>query len=268
MENINESTVNAEPVENVEPQQDLVIESAESVQKVEVAEQPKVEEKPVQSKEENAKFAEIRRRAEQEAIDKFIANQGYVFDGKPIKTKAEYDEAMRINQERERRAALEEKGIDPTIVDEYVNNNPTVKEAREALNKQKQEQFSQKNKVEFLEYFRNNNNRDFDPGKDSIPNEVWELSEAYEKSNGKEGKSLVDAYMRHENSILRKKLQDIEKGTKTQEINSVNAATSTGSVTGNGKPVTKEITAESIATMSEKEISQNWSQVKKILNMR
>ena len=63
----NESTVNAEQVEVVTPQEEVEQEQVESVSSEVATEQP---EKHVQSPEENSRFAEVRRKAEQEAQDK------------------------------------------------------------------------------------------------------------------------------------------------------------------------------------------------------
>jgi hypothetical protein len=258
MDEIIESTVNAEQVEVVTPQNTEVVETsseqAETTQDVsEEVVKPQVEEKPVQSKEDNAKFAEMRRKAESEAIDKFIASQGYEFDGKPIKTKAEYDEAIRVNQERQRIQELVNNNVPEDVAKELVEAKRFRQEYEAEKQTKAQKEAQERDFQNFLESYPS-------VKADEIPVEVW--------AEVDKGKSLVDAYAKHENSILKAKLAEYEKGSKTQQINASNAESSTGSVTGNGQPVTKEITAESIATMSEKEISANWNQVKKILGMR
>ena len=106
---LEESTVNAEPVVNVEPQENDVIESVES-------DNPEVttgqqEEKHVQSKEDNAKFAEVRRTAQREAQDKLIAEMYGESHG--IYTKADYDRVVREQKEAELLEQMRDTDTDP-----------------------------------------------------------------------------------------------------------------------------------------------------------
>ena len=95
---------------------------------------------PTQTKEQNAQFANMRRKAEAEAqrkFDKRIADMcsGVVhpITGKPITTLDEYQDALnaqnRIQAERE----LNEKGIDISVLDEYVNSSPVLAQARQIV---------------------------------------------------------------------------------------------------------------------------------------
>lgn len=224
-------------MENIESQVNAGQEQVVDAQISEVSEQPvqsvteevanPQQEKPVQSKEENAKFAEVRRRAEAEARDKTIADMGMVWNGKPITTYDQYVKAKAEAEEEQRRQSLQDRGIDPNVVDEYVNSNPTVKKAKELLEQQEAQQKKNNEYMEFLEYFRNENDREFNVSTDVIPPEVWEL-------NAK-GKSLADAFAYHTNKQLKAKLAEYEAKMKAQETNAKNAASSPGSVTGNGK---------------------------------
>lgn len=125
MENIIESTVNAEPVGNVEPQETEQVETTTSVQEEVAA--PQVEEKPVQSAEENARFAKIRREAETKAKDAVIAE---MYGSQGITTYAQYQEALQ-RQQRETEAA--QKGIDP----EFYNEFSSVKEELNSIKREK-----------------------------------------------------------------------------------------------------------------------------------
>lgn len=70
----------------------------------------------VQTPEMNSQFASIRRRAEQEGRDKFIANQGYEWNGKPIKTEAEYNQALKEYQMME---YAKQNNVDPQFYMEF-----------------------------------------------------------------------------------------------------------------------------------------------------
>jgi hypothetical protein len=253
-----ESSVNAEPVATVEPQTTekveettKPVETTESV-KEEVA-APKVEEKPVQTQEENANYAKLRREYESkqvasnsQAVDDYIKAQGYVFEDKPINTKAEYDVAIAANDEAKRQANMQEEGIDPNIVKDYVNADPTVKWANEYKAAHEQEQAKQAQFTEFAEAY---------PGikGDDIPKEVW--------TEFNKGTSLKVAYALNENKSLKTKLAAYEKGLKTKAANEKNAENSTGSVTGNGLSEQTFYTRDQVNKMSIAEINKDYKNV-------
>lgn len=255
MENIESTGISAEQVEVVTPQE----ESTESTQTIEQSEpetsvteevaEPQ-QEKPVQSKEDNARFAEVRRKAEAEARDKLISEM--YGDSHGIHSYADYQQAVEQQAEAERRAQLQEQGIDPSIVDQYVSNNPVVKKAAELIQQQEQQQKQARDYGEFLDYFKSENGRDYNAATDTIPNEVWAAVA--------QGKTLADAYARHDSRQLRAKL-------KAFEANKVNAASSPGSVTGNGTS-TSELTVEMINNMSSQEQMRHWGEIKKVLKMK
>jgi len=234
-----ESVVDATPEANVEPQEveqvETQTEQPESVVEEVTTSQ---DEKPVQTKEDNARFAEVRRKAEAEAKDKVISEMYGESHG--IHTYADYQKAVEQQAEAERKASLQEKGIDPSIVDEYVSNNPVVKKAAELIKQQEQQQKQTAQYAEFLDYFKQENDRDFNPATDKIPQEVWEQTA--------KGKSLADAYAHHDNKQLRAKL-------KAFETNQKNSSSSPGSVTGNGTPVAGHISYE---TFEANKHDQSW----------
>jgi hypothetical protein len=155
-------------------------------------------------------------RARQEALDNWIAEQGYEWNGKPIKTKAEYDQALR---EAEIRKQLENKELPQEVIDELVESRKFREESKaEKADREKQE----KQRMDFQAFFEAYP----DVKADTIPAEVWQ-----EVNNGK---SLVDAYVKYENSTLKTKLAEFETKFKAMETNEANASTSPGSVTGNG----------------------------------
>lgn len=130
--------------------------------------------------------------ARQQAKDEFIATQGYEWNGKAITTEAQYQQAMAEQAENQRRAELEEKGIDAKYLDDAVENNPTVKQAKALLAEQAQAKQQQQNYNEFMAEFP-------DVKPEQISKETWELVN--------QGKSLVDAYTRQEAKELKAKLK-------------------------------------------------------------
>lgn len=134
MDEFNESTVNAEPVEVVEPQEAEQVETTESV--VGEVATPQ-ENKPVQSAEENSVYASIRREAEAKAQDKLIAEMYGESHG--IYTKADYDKAVQAQQAEEQRQEYEKAGLNSDMINKIINDNPTVKQANEIIAKQKEE---------------------------------------------------------------------------------------------------------------------------------
>lgn len=239
MDNENLNVVNDTQSEVVDTQTTEPVQPTESVN-TEVA-PVQQEQKPVQSAEENARYAEIRRRAETEALDKFIASQNLQFeDGRPIKTKAEYDEAVRFAEERQRQQALIDQGIDPSIINQYVENLPEVQWARQQREQQTQQERTQADFNMFLQTYPDVNPND-------IPMEVWQQVQ--------QGKSLVDAYAKHENALLKAEIEKFKKGQVTQQANKSTAATAIGSVTGQGAIPTDFISKE---TFEANKHDQNW----------
>lgn len=220
MEELNVVDATHEPNVEAQPAQD-----SEPVNAGE-AEVATATEKTVQTPDENAKFAEVRRKAEAAARDKTIAEMGMEWNGSPITTYEQYVKAKAESEEAARREALQEKGVDPTIVDEYIENNPTVKEAKQLLAEKKEQERKQKEYAEFFEYFQTETGRAYDPAKDTIPPEVWTLTQ--------KGKTLTDAYAYQMNKILKDKVAELEGKLLAKATNEENAAASTGSITGGG----------------------------------
>lgn len=183
-------------------------------------------EKPVQTNEENAAYAKARREYEQrlsqetqKAKDQFISSQGYVWNGKAITTEAEYTQALQEQAEQQRQEQLRQQGIDPKIVEDYIQNNPAVKWANEFKSKQEQEQAQQQQFLDFMNAYP-------DVKPDEVPPEVWQ--------EVNKGIPLKIAYAMAENTKLKTELEEYKKGSKTNQVNQVNAQNSTGSLTGQG----------------------------------
>lgn len=132
MDNQDFNTVDAVQENVVDSQQTEQVTEVNSEGSEVATEQPT--EKPVQSAEDNARFAEIRRKAESEAKDKVIAEMYGESHG--IKTYAEYQKAIQEQQQAEQREQFQQQyGIDPSVIDERVKqqleNHPAVQTAKE-----------------------------------------------------------------------------------------------------------------------------------------
>ena len=106
---------------------------------------------PTQSAEENAVYAKIRRKAEEDAkhkyemqsqqerarMDAFYAEQckGKVNPetGMPIRTEAEYREALAAQERVQLKAQMQDSGVDPSLIDRAIMNNPVVQQAQQAI---------------------------------------------------------------------------------------------------------------------------------------
>ena len=97
-----------------------------------------------QTAEENARYAAIRRRAEEEARKRYDAQMGQLnqkisamcngvthpVTGKPITNVNDYIDALSIQQRQAQEAELQEKGVDPRLIDRMVASNPAVLQAQ------------------------------------------------------------------------------------------------------------------------------------------
>ena len=245
-----ESVVDSQEVEQTEQS------TPETSVEVEVAEPQ--QEKPVQSKEENAQYAQVRRDAEAKTRDKMISEMYGASHN--IHTYSDYQKAMEQQAEQKRKEELAEKGIDPSVFDEYINNNPTVKESREIIAQQKAQQKRNDEYGEFLEYFKVENGRDFNSATDQISPEVWEMTT--------KGKSLTDAFAFSTTKVLKAKIAEYEAKFKAQETNENNANSSPGSVTGNGAIKDTTLTPEMIDSMTDQQRMARWPEIKKVLGMK
>jgi len=130
-----ESSVNAEPTENVvDSQPEQTEDTTEQAVNADNSETttPAVEEEVTQpqSQAENKNYADIRRRASTEAQDQTIAEMGLSWNDKPISTYSEYKSAL--NEQKLQKEA-EEKGVDPEL---YTKMN-TMQSQLDTMNRDK-----------------------------------------------------------------------------------------------------------------------------------
>ena len=221
--------------QNEQAQAEVKTESPESeVAKVsehsEVApEQVKEVEKPNQSKEDNKKFAEQRKKYEaekasaiQKAKDDLIAEQFGSSHG--IYTEEAYKKALALEKQRQAVQDMTKSGkYTEAQASEIIEARRIADEAkkREAdlLEKQQKIERDNKDNLEFLKYFREENDRPFDPEVDKIPQEVLDLVN--------NGTPLKYAYMEHRLALIREAKKVAQKNESVKEA-------STGSVKGDG----------------------------------
>jgi hypothetical protein len=196
-------------------------------------------------------------------------------DSNGVHSEADYNAAMEKQNAEQAEAAkqarndnLTKSGINPTDIEDLIANNEIVKKASSYVSKKEAKDFVEKDNQEFLDYFKQENNRDFDAVKDILPTEVWQENKIYQESLGAKGKRFLDIYKLHENSILKAKLKELEKGSTTSLSNTENAASSTGSVTGNGSNKDVALTPEMVNSLSPKELSKRWKEVRELFKMK
>lgn len=222
------SVVDATPAANVEPQAEVTVQTEAQAEPVKAKEaEPAIpqQEKPVQTPEVNAQFAEQRRAREAAEAKAAKLEKDYSVAkafGAKYEVYSEADIATKYGHlgittfehmaEAAQEAEMKEKGVDPEAVKKYAEELPEVKQARQA--KRTQEQWQ-----EFTKEFP-------DVKVENIPPEV--LID-YDK-----GKPLTDAYALWEarqNRIAKaKEKEDAEKA----KANETNAKAAMGSVETNG----------------------------------
>lgn len=180
----------------------------------------------------------------QQARDAYIAEQNLEWMGKPIKTEAEYKQAIAESQYYEK---MQEKQLPEEVINELLEGKRDREHRKAMETKAQQEQQQRQEFLEFYEQFPGIN-------PDQIPDDVWKIK-------AEKGLSLSDAYVRYDYNKLKSQ-------SHTANVNATNAENSTGSVTGHGDAVVKPLTADMIEHMSPKEISSRWDEVKKVFGMK
>jgi len=142
-----DEVADVEVPETVEPVEDETSEVDES----ETGETSGDSEPHEQSAEENARYAAIRRRAEEDAKRRFDSEmnaynqqiaalcQGvtHPVTGQPITNMKDYVDALSIQQRQAQEQELQDKGIDPTMIDRMIAQNPVVMQAQQVIEQNK-----------------------------------------------------------------------------------------------------------------------------------
>lgn len=161
----------------------------------------------------------------QQERDKWVQDQKYQsWDGKLITSQAEYEQAVKDQAVYNRHKDLPEDVVKELIVAEQLKEEKKTFEQRD----HEAEQRRLDAEAFYGEY------TDVKP--EDIPASVWlEVDQ---------GKNLTDAYRKHENQLLRDQLAAVSTAKQIEQQNADNAASSTGSVTGQGSVDPSFITAE------------------------
>ena len=219
-------------------------------------------EKPVQSAEENAKYAAIRREAEQKAAakakDEMIAEMYGESHG--IYTYADYQKALAEQEAAEQKAKFqEENGFDPDVIKPVVEQMLKSDPRYQRLEQMEKEANISTAVSEFAKEFPDLGIKSFDdiaklPGIDKMTEYV------------NRGLSLNEAYK------LANYGDTVSKAAQTAQQETIKKITANGeSSPGSLSNVAEDdslFTEEEIEKMSEAEINKHWNKVKKSLKMR
>lgn len=155
-----------------------------------------------QSAEENARYAAIRRRAEEEArrrydnalngLNQQVAAmcQGVTHPttGQPITNVHDYLDALAIQQRQANEQELQEKGVDPALIDRMIASNPVVMQAQQVIEQNKMVGAEQQLLSDLAEISKIDPNIKNIQDLSELPNFPDMLSRV------ERGESLVDAY--------------------------------------------------------------------------
>ena len=150
-ENYEVSVEEQEGVNDPEPAEQET-ETTESVSEETGANEEGNAEPIAQTAEDNARYAAIRRKAEEDAKRRYDAELNQMnqqiaamcrgithpVTGQPITTMQEYVEALQIQQRQANEQELQEKGVDPSLINRMIETNPVVMQAQRVIEQSKQ----------------------------------------------------------------------------------------------------------------------------------
>ena len=235
----------SEVVETSKPSENVESESVET----EVA--PVTEEK--QSKEDNAKFAEVRRKAEQAGRDKFISDQYGKSHG--IHTEAEFKKAMAEQKQSELLESLKNGDSDPKdIYQQMKENDPEFQQMRES----RQEAFVNEQLKELNSDLKGLN----------IDTNINSLEDLAKLENSDDvikyvdkGMTLSEAYfLANKQSIIQNDRNKIQQ--ETIEKISANGSASPGALSDTGDTV-DYFTEAQVDAMSQADVNKNYDLIMK-----
>lgn len=230
--NLNEGQ---EDVVDSQLEQDNSTDEAVNADDVKATNDSQEETKPVQSAEENARFAEVRRKAAEEARakakDELISE---MYGDQGIHTYSEYQAALEKQQQEQKLAEMVEKNIPEEYAKEILENRKFREQfetEQKAIQQQKQQQ------VEYQDFI----NAFPDAKPDEIPTEVWQINAA--------GVPLRYAYAEYALKLTR-------EAEAKAKANADNAKGSMGNVSGDG--VANDSDFISYDTYDKNRSNQSW----------
>jgi hypothetical protein len=250
MENAVQETVVTSPVdaENAESSEmsstspDIGVESGSIAEPTQESE-PKHAGEAIK-REVERRMAKESERLMQQARDAYIAEQGYQWNGKAITTEREYQEAL---QEKQYYEQYQEQNYPDEVIPELIEAKKIKEQFRTQQEREAQQAKQQTDFQAFVQEYPNVKGEE-------IPAEVW--------AEVDKGKSLVDAYAKHENALLKSRIAELEGKKQIEQKNTENKMASTGSVTGNNDGnSTSYFTPEQVDAMSREEVNRNWKSI-------
>ena len=232
-----EEVADAEVSEAVEPTEETTEET-----ETETVEENGNDEPQEQSAEENARYAAIRRRAEEDARRRYegemdaMNNQiaamcrgiTHPITGQPITNMREYVDALAVQQRQANERQLQEAGVDPALIDRMIAQNPVVMQAKQVIEHSKatEAEAALQNDIAELSKIDPNIKGIQDvaniPNLDSIVRLVGEkglsLVEAYKMVN-------FDSFIQHTNEAARQQAINQMRGKSHLQSQGTNVAT-------------------------------------------
>lgn len=173
----------------------------------------------------------------------FVENQAKKYG----MTVEQYLDAVREAEEQERLNELIQQNIPEELAKEIMENRKFREQWEQERKAREEAEKREADYKAFLETFP-------DVKPEDIPESVW-------KDVEENGKSLVDAYTRYENQLLKEQLAKLQEGKVKEKQNEENANSTTGSVTGKGDGKQPYFTREQVEKMSVEEINKNWKAI-------
>ncbi len=133
----------------------------------------------------------------------------------------EYIESYKQWQEQEKINQLVQQNIPEELAQEILENRKYRESLKQQEQQKQQEEKQRADAQEFFDYFKQANDRDFNPEKDQLPPEVWEMNA--------QGVPLKFAYMQHHNNQLQTQLKVLKQNKTNEEKAPIQGVTSHGS---------------------------------------
>ena len=240
-----DEVADAEVSEAVEPTEETTEET--ETETGETEEEDGNAEPQEQSAEENARYAAIRRRAEEDARRKYEGEMNAMNDqiaamcrgithpvtGQPITNMREYVDALAVQQRQANERQLQEAGVDPSVIDRMIAQNPVVMQAKQVIEHSKQTEAEAALQNDLAELSKIDPNIKGMQDVANIPN-----LDSIIKLVAEKGLSLVDAYkmvnfdmfMQHTNDAARQQAINQMRGKSHLQSQGTNVATETDDV--------------------------------------